>query len=78
MGYRRKQPMNENKRAFVSALETALILYSREKIAKMEYAVTESGTELVKIQLAGGTTIMQDVTGDSCIAIMHDIWRALS
>jgi hypothetical protein len=70
--------MNENKRAFVSALETALILYSREKIAKMEYTVTESGMELVKIQLAGGNTIMQDVTGDSCIAIMHDIWRALS
>lgn len=70
--------MNENKRAFVSALETALVLYSREKIAKMEYTVTESGMELVKIQLAGGNTIMQDVTGDSCIAIMHDIWRALS
>ena len=70
--------MNENKRAFVSALETALILYSREKIAKMEYAVTENGTELVKIQLAGGNTIMQDVTGDSCIAIMRDIARALS
>ena len=69
--------MNENKRAFVSALETALILYSREKIAKLEYAVTESGMELVKIQLAGGNSIMQDVTGDSCIAIMHDIWRAL-
>ena len=70
--------MNENKRAFVSALETALILYSREKIAKMEYTVTESGMELVKIQLAGGNTIMQDVTGDSCIAIMRDIARALS
>ena len=70
--------MGENKRAFVSALETALILYSRERIAKMEYTVTESGMELVKIQFSGGNTIMQDVTGDSCIAIMKDIWRALA
>ena len=70
--------MNENKRAFVSALETALILYSREKIAKMEYAVTESGTELVKIQFAGGHNKMINVTGDSCIAVMKDIWEALS
>jgi len=70
--------MNENKRAFVSALETALVLYSRERIAKMEYTVTDSGMELVRIQLAGGNTIMQDVTGDSCIAIMHDIARAMS
>lgn len=70
--------MNENKRAFVSALETALILYSREKIAKMEYTVTESGMELVKIKFADDNTIMQDVTGDSCIAIMKDIWEALS
>ena len=70
--------MGENKRAFVSALETALILYSREKIAKMEYFVTEHGMEVVKIHFAGGNTVMQDVTGDSCIAIMHDLWRALS
>ena len=70
--------MDENKRAFVSALETALILYSREKIAKMDYAVTESGTELVKIHFAREHRKVIDVTGDSCIAIMHDIWEALA
>jgi hypothetical protein len=68
---------NENKKLFVSALETALIMYSREKIAKLEYAVTESGMEVVKIHFTSGSTVIQDVTADSCIAIMHDIWRAL-
>ena len=70
--------MNENKRAFVSTLETALVLYSREMIAKMEYVATENGMELVKIRFADGNTIMQDVTGDSCIGIMMDIAHALS
>jgi hypothetical protein len=67
----------ENKRGFVSALETALLLYSREKIVKMEYTVTEDGTELVKIEFAGGSTAAVNVTGDSCIAIMHDVYKAL-
>jgi hypothetical protein len=73
--------MDENKRAFVSALETALILYSREKIAKMEYDPHNeawSGLETVEIRFAGGHRKVIDVTGDSCIAIMHDIWEALA
>ena len=68
---------SENKRAFVSALETALILYSSTGIAKMDYAVTESGMEFVKIYFSRERSKVIDVTGDSCIAIMQDIWEAL-
>lgn len=72
--------MNENKKLFVSALESALIMYSREKIAKLEYVPHNeawSGLDTVDIRFANGHRKVINVTGDSCIAIMQDIARAL-
>jgi hypothetical protein len=71
---------NENKRGFVSALETALLLYSREKIAKINYDPHNEawdGLETLDIHFVGGRRKVIDVTGDSCIAIMQDIAGAL-
>ena len=67
----------ENKERFISAIETALIMYSRERIESIRYKTTESGLELAVITFTDKNTIVQDITGDSCIAIMHDLWRAL-
>lgn len=69
--------MDENKTAFVSALKTALILYSREEITEMEYQRRDDGTELVVISFVGGCTKKVNITGDSCIAIMSDVYRVL-
>lgn len=71
---------SENKKEFVSALEEALILYSREKIAKINYDPHNEvwdGLETLDIHFAGGQRKVIDVTGDSCIAIMHDLWEVL-
>lgn len=70
--------MTENKELFISALESALILYSQEHIASLRYKKTGSGLELAEIHFTDGNTVYQDITSDSCIAIMHDLWRALS
>ena len=70
----------ENKRGFVSALETALLLYSREKIAKINYDPHNEawdGLETLDIHFVGGRRKVIDVTGDSCLAILHDVYRAL-
>lgn len=67
----------ENKQAFISALETALIMYSRERIKSIKYVCRDT-LEFVEIHYAGGTVQYQDITGDSCISIMKDIAHALS
>lgn len=73
----------ENKAGFISALESALMMYSREKITGLEYrrigqaAGDAPAMEEVVISFGSGYTKAVDITGDSCIAIMHDLWRAL-
>ena len=75
--------MNENKKAFISTLETALIMYSREKIAGLEYRKIgenikgDPAIEELIIHYGNGYTKTVDITADSCIAIMNDVWRAL-
>lgn len=69
---------DENKKEFISELAVALILYSRVPIAGIEYKVTDAGMELAEIRFASGSVKYQDVTGDSCLAIMKDIAKALS
>ena len=71
---------SENKKGFVRALEEALILYSREKIAKINYDPHNKawdGLETLDIYFVGEHRKVIDVTGDSCIAIMRDLWEAL-
>ena len=69
---------DENKKAFVQELSLALVMYSRIPIAGIEYKVTDAGIELAEIHYANGSVKYADITGDSCIAIMKDIAKALS
>ena len=66
----------ENKRKFVASMSDALVLYSRQTVVELAY-VERDKMELVMIRYTNGYVKYIDVTGDSCIAIMHDIWRAL-
>ena len=70
--------MNENKRAFLSSIESALILYSRIPITEIRYVVTENGYEFAEIHFVDAHVTRVNITGDSCIAILHDLYRALS
>ena len=76
--------MNENKKAFISTLETALIMYSRENIAGLEYRRIgenikgDPAIEELIIHYGNGYTKTVDITADSCIAIMKDLARALT
>lgn len=70
--------MNENKERFLSSLETAFMLYSRIPITEIRYIKKENGLELAEIHFVDSNTIQVNITGDSCIAILHDLWRALS
>ena len=66
----------ENKKEFVKKLSTILVMYSREKIKKIEY-INTNGEELVCITYVNGRKQYIYVWGDSCVAIMNDICRAL-
>lgn len=66
----------ENKKEFVEKLGTILVMYSREKIKKIEY-INTNGEELVCITYVNGRKQYINVWGDSCVAIMNDICRAL-
>ena len=70
--------MNENKRQFLSSIESALILYSRIPITEIKYVMTENGFEYAEIHFVDAHVTRVNITGDSCIAILHDLWRALS
>jgi uncharacterized protein (DUF1786 family) len=66
----------ENKRKFVASMSDALVLYSRQTVVELAYMERDQ-MELVMIRYTNGYVKYIDVTGDSCIAIMHDVWRAL-
>lgn len=68
----------ECKEQFVQGLGDLLMMYSRERVTRILYERTESGLEFASIFLVSGDVIKQDITGDSCIAIMHDVWKALT
>lgn len=66
----------ENKTKFVDQLGILLLMYSREKIKKLEY-IRKDETELVEITYINRHKRCIDITGDSYIAIMSDIYKAL-
>lgn len=68
--------MNENKAAFVQELGELLAKYTRENISHMEYEEKEN-VEAVIVHFRNGYSKAVDVTGDSCLAIMHDVYKAL-
>ena len=69
--------MNENKQAFVEALGTILATFSGEEIVRMSYDKDSDGFEAVTIDFGRGRSRTVNITGDSCTAIMHDVYRAL-
>lgn len=67
---------NENKKEFIRDLETALILYSRENIKGLEYWVCNH-EEYMTIKFTTGFEKTINITGDSCVAVMYDLYRAM-
>lgn len=67
---------NENKKMFISTVENALMLYSRENIASLEYWVC-NGNEYITVKYTTGHEKTINITGDSCLGIMQDLYRAL-
>lgn len=70
--------MIENKAGFVRELGELLAKYSREDIAGMNYEKDSDGFEAVTIRFTNGYEKTANVTGDSCIAIMSDVYKALA
>lgn len=65
----------ENKSMFIEKLGLIIMMYSRERIKSMKY-IKEDYHEWAIIEYVSNT-IRVDITGDSCIAIMHDIYKAM-
>ncbi|MBR1723419.1 MAG: hypothetical protein IJ723_00120 [Ruminococcus sp.] len=68
---------NDNKPAFVAELGRNLREHTREEIFGLDYDEDSDGFEAVTILYTNGCTRTVNVTGDSCIAIMQDVARAL-
>lgn len=69
--------MKDNKSAFVEALGVALT-YSRTGVKGLSYRKDRDGFEGVTIRYNNGNERTINVTGDSCLSIMHDIYKALA
>lgn len=72
--------MKEDKAMFVKALGAALA-YSRTGVIDLDYDKDPDGFEAVTIFFEDGgaraVNVTVNVTGDSCLAIMHDVYKAL-
>lgn len=66
----------DNKAEFVETLGAILKMHSREAVEKMTY-INTGARELVEILFTNGYAKYADVTGDSCIAIMSDVYKAM-
>lgn len=69
--------MDENKSGFVRELGELLAKYSREDIAALTYHMDDDGFEAVTIRFGNGYEKTVNVTYDSVIAIMQDVFKAL-
>lgn len=68
---------HDHKADFVTALGKNLRENSREEIFGLDYDEDPDGFEAVTILYTNGSTRSVNVTGDSCIAIMLDVAKAL-
>jgi len=66
----------ENKKKFIEELGALLMMYSRKGVEKLEY-IRKGQCEFVEIVYTNGYKKYINITGDSCIAIMHDVYHAL-
>ena len=69
--------MDENKARFCEALGTILCTYSREAVKTIEYQREADGEERAVIVYTNGYRKSVNITGDSCIAVMKDVYDAL-
>lgn len=67
----------DKKREFIEALGDILREYSREDVNYISY-VTLGGEEFAEIVYMNGHRKQVCITGDSCVAVMKDLYRALS
>lgn len=70
--------MLEDKAGFVRELGELLRRYSREDIAALTYDMDDDGFEAVTIRFGNGYEKTVNVTCDSVIAIMQDVYKALA
>ena len=68
--------MKENKKVFVAELGELLHTRTRQNVKDMLY-IEENGEEYVIVNFNNGYSKRVCVSGDSCIAIMSDIYRVL-
>lgn len=68
---------HDHKPDFVAALGKALRENSREEIFGLTYDKDPDGFEAVTILYTNGCPRTVNVTGDSCIAIMQDVAKAI-
>ena len=66
----------ENKKKFIEGLGMLLIMYSREKVRRLEY-IEKDSEEFVCITYTNGYEKYVNISGDSCIAIMNDVYKAM-
>lgn len=69
--------MNENKADFVRELGELLRRYSREDLECMTHDMDNDGFEAVTIRYTNGYEKSRNVTGDSVIGILSDVYKAL-
>lgn len=66
----------ENNEKFVEELGKILMMYSREEVEKLEY-IRKNSEEFVCIVYMNGYKKYVNIWGDSCIAIMSDVYKAM-
>lgn len=70
--------MEEKKKLFVEKLGSVIKRQTRQgRAIENIYYETSLVAERVVIKFYGGYVKYVDVTADSCLAIMHDIYKAL-
>lgn len=69
--------MSENKERFCEGLGTLLMMYSRTDVRNIEYRRDETKAEYADITFMNGYKKTVNITYDSCIAIMKDLYNAL-
>lgn len=65
------------KAEFAAGLGMLLALYSRENVKELTYSRDPDGFEAITITSSDGWQKTVNITGDSCIPIMHDVCNAL-
>ena len=66
----------ENKKKFIEELGRILMMYSREEVEKLEY-IRKDSEEFVCVIYMNGYKKYVNIWGDSCIAIMSDVYKAM-